>query len=137
MMMSSLVSVMLTEPDEARARELVSLRSQSRFWLCAVDQPAYSDIHLVSTVVRGPVQIGISTGGRAPLLARVLRRALERALDQRFAVFAQGFARLRSELRSAPKNERLKRLEHALEGFAMDVRLSYPAEKSDGGRPSD
>jgi siroheme synthase-like protein len=121
--------VVLSDQDDALARELVSLRASARFWLCAIDQPAYSDLHFVSTVIRAPVQIGISTDGRAPLLSRTLRRALDVALDARFAQFAHSFAALRARLKHVPKQERTQRLATALNGFAMEVRLSYPADE--------
>ncbi len=124
--------VLLTEPDPERARELRALARSSRFWLCAVDQPDVSDFFLVSTVVRGPVQIAISTGGRAPLLARRLRQALDRALDARFGDFARSFADLRARVRTLPKAERGQVLEGALEGFAMEVRLRYPEHNGQG-----
>jgi siroheme synthase-like protein len=117
---------MLTELDPAFARKLRALKQRYPFWLCAVDQPDYSDLFLVSIVARGPLQIGISTGGGAPLLARRIRQSLEAGLDQRFSQFARRFADLRARLRSVPKSERKQRLEAALEGFAMGVTVSYP-----------
>jgi siroheme synthase-like protein len=122
--------VMLTEIDEALAQRLSALRVHSRFWLCALDQPRYSDVYLVSTVMRGPVQIGISTGGLAPLLARRIREALDAGLDGRFVRFARAVARLRADLRGTAREERSRRVSLALNGFAMEVRLSYPAEES-------
>ena len=128
--------VMLTEIDAARAAQLRALARHAHFWLCAIDQPSYSDFFLVSTVVRGPVQIAISTSGKAPLLARRIRQALERALDPKFAEFARAFAHLRARLRSLPRAQRGELLERALDGFAMDVRLSYPENDGQGaGNP--
>ena len=127
--------VLLTEPDEALARQLAALRARARFFLCTLDQPAYTDIHLVSTVMQGPVQIGISTGGRAPLLARKIRRALELALDTQFGEFSHKFAELRAAWRDLPKAQRSARLERVLNGFAMDVRVSYP--RDEGQEPGD
>ncbi len=129
--------VLLTEVDAERARALRALASSSRFWLCAIDQPEVSDFFLVSTVVRGPVQIAISTSGRAPLLARRLRQALDRALDARFGDFARSFARLRARVRTLPKPERRQVLERALEGFAMEVRLRYPDDRQGAAYPPD
>jgi uroporphyrin-III C-methyltransferase / precorrin-2 dehydrogenase / sirohydrochlorin ferrochelatase len=117
---------LLSDPDAALAQQLRALKVHHPFWLCAVDQPAYSDLFLVSIVARGPLQIGISTGGGAPLLARRMRQALEAGLDQRFSQFARRFADLRASLRALPKPERKQRLEGALEGFAMHVTVSYP-----------
>jgi hypothetical protein len=59
-------------------------------------------------------------------LARRVRQGLEAGLDQRFGQFARRFADLRGRLRSVPKAERKRRLESALEGFAMNVSVSYP-----------
>jgi siroheme synthase-like protein len=124
--------VMLTEIDPQRAASLCELAKTARFWLCAIDQPAFSDFYLVSSVERGPVQIAISTGGFAPLLARRLREGLERGLDQNFSDFARRFATLRASLRALPRPERLRRLTRALDGFAMDVRLRYPEPDGQG-----
>jgi siroheme synthase-like protein len=121
--------VLLTEPDRELAQRLSALRGRYPFWLCAIDQPDYCDFFMVSGVRRGPVQIGISTGGGAPLLARRLRQDLEAGLDQGFADFARSFADLRAKLKALPKAERQRRLEEALHGFALEVRVSYPDPK--------
>jgi siroheme synthase-like protein len=123
--------VMLTDQDTQLVRRLVALKRSYPFWLCAIDQPEHSDIFLVSIVRRGPLQIGISTGGGAPLLARRVRQALEAAFDQGFADFARRLADLRSTLRALPKEQRKQALSAALSGFAMDVQVSYP-EARDG-----
>jgi siroheme synthase-like protein len=118
--------VLLTLLDEALAQALRRLADVERFLLGAIDQPAFSDFFLVSTVTSGPVQIAISTSGRAPLLARRLRQALAVGLDARFGEFARNFAELRARVRGIPKAERSEVLEQALVGFAMEVRLRYP-----------
>jgi precorrin-2 dehydrogenase / sirohydrochlorin ferrochelatase len=126
--------VMLTEQDPGLARRL---RGLSGFWLCAIDQPAFSDVFLVSSVRSGPLTVSISTGGTAPLLARRIREGLERAFDARFGEFARKFARLRAQLREMPRAERTARLAQALDGFAMDVHVRYPPEDGLGaGDPS-
>jgi siroheme synthase-like protein len=118
--------VLLTDQDERLALRLKQAKARYAFWLCAVDQPAHSDLFLVSIVRRGPLQIGISTGGGAPLLARRIRQALEAGLPQTLANFARSFADLRASLRQLPKLERTQRLARELEGFAMDVQVRYP-----------
>ncbi len=119
-------AVLLTTRDEGEAKRLYHLRTRHRFWLCAVDQPAFCDFFLMSTVQRGPVQIGITTGGAAPLLARRLRQALERGMPADFADFCRDFATLRTSVASKSKTERIATLEAALNGFAMEVALRYP-----------
>lgn len=129
--------VLLTEIDEPCARALRALADRHHFWLCTLDQPAFSDFFLVSTFTRGPVQIAISTGGRAPLLARRLRQALERGLDERFGEFARSFAELRARVRGLTKGARSEVLERALSGFAMEVSLRYPEPEGHAGHPPD
>ena len=124
--------VMLTEQDPALGARLRALKSEHGFWLCAIDQPSFSDVFLVSTLQRGPVQIGISTGGDAPLLSRRLRQAFEQGLDAQFGEFARKFAVLRARLRALPKAQRKERLEAALNGFAIEVRVSYPPQNPSG-----
>jgi uroporphyrin-III C-methyltransferase/precorrin-2 dehydrogenase/sirohydrochlorin ferrochelatase len=121
--------VMLTEPDPALAARLWSLRQRYPFWLCAIDQPEYCDLFMVSSVRRGPLQIGISTGGGAPLLARRVREGLEAGLDAGLGEFARSFADLRAGMRTLPRAERQRRLEDALHGFALGVTVSYPGRK--------
>jgi siroheme synthase-like protein len=127
--------VLLTAPDPALATQLRALQAYHPFWVCTLDHPTFSDLHLVSTLRRGPVQIAISTGGKAPLLARRLRRALEQGLDPLFVEFARKFADLRARLRTLPRALRTQRLDAALNGFAIEVRVRYPAEDPFGEVP--
>jgi len=127
--------VLLTDPDVELARRLRELKRTYPFWLCAVDQPTFSDLFLVSTLERGPVQIAISTAGKAPLLARRLRQELARGLDQAFVDFARKFAYLRARLRTVPRHQRKERLELALNGFAIELRVGYPPGNPFGEDP--
>lgn len=129
--------VLLTEVDPQAAQALRALKSLYPFWLCAVDQPTYSDLFLVSSFSRGPVQVAVSTSGKAPLLARRLRQSFERGLDETFTDFARKFAELRARLRTLPKERRKEQLSAALNGFAIELRVSYPAGNPFGEDPPD
>ncbi|MFT3922748.1 MAG: bifunctional precorrin-2 dehydrogenase/sirohydrochlorin ferrochelatase [Myxococcales bacterium] len=129
--------VLLTDLDTTLATRLRELKRTYPFWLCAVDQPTFSDLFLVSTLTRGPVQIAISTAGKAPLLARRLRQELSRGLDAQFAEFARKFADLRARLRTVPKQRRKEQLELALNGFAIELRVGYPPGNPLGEVPPD
>ncbi len=118
--------VIATSRDPAEAARLRALKGRYGFLLCAIDLPEFCDFFMMSTVRRGPVQIGITTGGAAPLLARRVRQALEAGLDPGFADFGREFAELRESLRGEDKVTRKTRLEAALNGFAMEVALRYP-----------
>lgn len=119
-------AVILTTRDEGEAARLFALRARYGFLLCAVDQPRFCDFFLMSTVRRGPLQIGITTGGGAPLLARRVRQALERGMPAELADFCRDFEALRTRVASQAKDERMAVLESALNGFAMEVALRYP-----------
>ncbi len=126
--------VVLAERCPELARRLARLRAERGFLFCAIDQPAFSDFYLVSILKRGPLQLGISTGGTAPLLARRIRLALAQGLDQRFAEFCREFGELRARLSALDKPSRKARLEAALDGFAMEVRVRYPESLGAGSR---
>jgi precorrin-2 dehydrogenase / sirohydrochlorin ferrochelatase len=64
------------EPDEERA---IAERCRALKVLVNVeDRPAFCDFHLPAVLRRGDLTLAISTGGRAPGLAGLLRRHLER-----------------------------------------------------------
>ena len=59
-----------------------------------VDRPALSDFSMPAIVDRGPVVVGISTGGAVPALAAAVRARIEAALPprlSRLAAFAESF----------------------------------------------
>jgi uroporphyrin-III C-methyltransferase/precorrin-2 dehydrogenase/sirohydrochlorin ferrochelatase len=57
--------------------------------LCnVVDDPAHSSFISPSIVDRSPLIVAISSGGRAPVLARMLRQQLERWLPLRLGALA-------------------------------------------------
>jgi siroheme synthase-like protein len=56
-----------------------------RVFVNAVDDPAHGNVFLGGVVRRGPVTVAISTGGRAPALARLLRETLDRLLPHDLA----------------------------------------------------
>src|SRR5207249_9750933 len=56
----------------------------------AVDRPARCDFIYGSVLRRGELQIAVSTGGRAPALAREIRRRLEPVVGAEYAALACG-----------------------------------------------
>ncbi|MFC3550514.1 NAD(P)-dependent oxidoreductase [Lysobacter cavernae] len=77
--------------DEAqRRRRLVNI----------VDDAELSSFHVPAVVARAPLQVAISSGGAAPMLARRLREQLEAQLDDSLGKLAALFARHRGTIRA-------------------------------------
>jgi siroheme synthase (precorrin-2 oxidase/ferrochelatase) len=88
--------VMVTDLDPAVADLVEPPARAAGALFYAQDRPARSDFAMPALVTRGPVQIAISTGGRAPALASRLRVELERLFDDRLATHADQVAAARA-----------------------------------------
>ncbi len=122
--------VISTPQDASLSARLRALADAHRFLLCAIDQPAYGSVAMQAIVKSGPARIAISTGGVAPRVGGTLRAALQTALDERFAHFLASLARRRRAVRAQHPGDadaRRAAMIGAAEGFAVDVRVAYPA----------
>ena len=64
------------------------------------DRREWCDFHLPALVRRGDLSFAISTGGRSPALAGILRRHLERLFPESWSQHLDEIAALRARLRS-------------------------------------
>jgi precorrin-2 dehydrogenase len=121
--------VISTPQDDTLSARLRALADEHRFLLCTIDQPRHGFVAMQAIVKAGPVRIGISTGGVAPRVGKVLKEALQRALDAKFARFVDCLATQKRRNRSSlpERTERRKAILAATRGFALDARASYPA----------
>lgn len=85
--------------DEAVNRAVAAAGEARRVWVNVVDDVAGSSFHVPARVERGPVQIAISSGGGAPMLARHLREKLETELDESLGELAQLLSDERARIR--------------------------------------
>ncbi|GAB3377700.1 siroheme synthase CysG [Lysobacter fragariae] len=86
--------------DDPAVNQAVAAAAESRrIWANVVDDAELSSVHLPARVERGPVQVAISSGGGAPMLARHLRETLETQLDESLGPLAQLLTRFRSRIR--------------------------------------
>jgi siroheme synthase-like protein len=77
-------------------RQVQAAAESRRLFVNAVDDPAHATAYLGGVVRRDDVTIAISTGGRAPALAGLLREGLDAWLPQDIDVWMQAADRARA-----------------------------------------
>ncbi|MEO8998778.1 MAG: siroheme synthase CysG [Rhodanobacter sp.] len=81
-------------------RLIATFAELRRIFVNVVDDAALSSFHVPAVVDRAPLTIAISSGGEAPMLARLLRERLETLLDHSLGALATLAARLRKRIRA-------------------------------------
>lgn len=83
-------------------------RSAWRGMICVVDDPPLNDFNMPATASMGGISVGVSTGGRSPAMASVLRRRIEATISKEDAlqVKLQGELRKRWKRSLASREER-------------------------------
>lgn len=92
--------VIAATDDAAVNRAVAEAAEARRVWANVVDDAELSSVHLPARVERGPVQIAISSGGGAPMLARHLREQLESRLDESLGALAELLTQARDRIRT-------------------------------------
>src|SRR5262245_43752766 len=129
--------VVAAAPPEVN-RRVGAAAEQRRVFVNAVDDPAHASAYLGGVVRRAGVTIAISTGGRAPALAGLLREALEAMLPGDFERWMERADEVRSAWRrdKTPMSERRPRLLEVLNelyeksGQKPLLNLEYRAHRS-------
>jgi uroporphyrin-III C-methyltransferase/precorrin-2 dehydrogenase/sirohydrochlorin ferrochelatase len=94
------LAVAATDDRELNAR--VAQAAAARNVLAnVVDDAELSSFIVPAIVDRSPVVIAVSTGGAAPVLARLIRERLESLIDESFGTLATLLARWRERIRAA------------------------------------
>jgi uroporphyrin-III C-methyltransferase/precorrin-2 dehydrogenase/sirohydrochlorin ferrochelatase len=81
-------------------REVAEAARVQRIFVNAVDDPEAASAYLGGVVRKGGATVAISTGGRAPALAGLLREALERLLPDDLGEWVTSAERLRAGWRA-------------------------------------
>jgi uroporphyrin-III C-methyltransferase / precorrin-2 dehydrogenase / sirohydrochlorin ferrochelatase len=134
------------EAGEARAFRLVFAATDRRevnrqvrddadgagVWVNVADDPELCTFHLPARLERGPLQVAVGSGGRAPFVVRRLRELLESRVDAAWSEWADAAARFREMVRSngvgAGRRERLFDRFFAETVDRRRLRVRVPAE---------
>jgi uroporphyrin-III C-methyltransferase/precorrin-2 dehydrogenase/sirohydrochlorin ferrochelatase len=92
--------VVAATDDAAVNAAVAEAAAARRLWANVVDDAARSSVHMPARVQRGPLQLAISSGGGAPMLARHVREQLEAQLDESWSQLARLLARQRRLIRA-------------------------------------
>jgi len=96
--------------DEDAARRVAGWARQARVLVNAVDRPALSDFSVPAIVRRGPITVGIASGGAAPALARLVRSQIDALLPERLGDLAAFARRFRTAVKATVPAGRPRRL---------------------------
>ncbi|MDH5834353.1 siroheme synthase CysG [Luteimonas kalidii] len=141
------LAIAATDAPEVN-RAVAEAGDARRVWVNVVDDVELARVQLPARVERGPLQIAISSGGGAPMLARLVREELETRFDESFGALAELLARNRDRFRlrwpdpvarrrvferllAGPLQSLLRRRRHIEAGRLLDGVLSSGAGPTD------
>ena len=115
------LAVAATDDEAVNARVFADCEAAG-IWANAVDAPELCSAIFPAIVDRGSVQASVSSGGRSPTLARILRGWLEASLPQGAGALAAFAAARRAEVKAALPDLRQRRKfwERALTGAVAE-----------------
>lgn len=101
--------VIAATDDSAVNRQVYEAATARRILANVVDDAELCSFHSPAVVQRGLLQVAISSGGGAPMLARHVRRQLETLLDDSLGTLAELLTRQREAIRARFPNMALRR----------------------------
>ena len=101
--------VIAATDDSAVNRQVYEAATARRILANVVDDAELCSFHSPAVVQRGLLQVAISSGGGAPMLARHVRRQLETLLDDSLGTLAELLTRQREAIRARFPNLALRR----------------------------
>ncbi len=95
------VWLVIAATDEPETNRAVAEAAQTRrLWANVVDDAPLCSFQVPARIERGPLQIAISSGGGAPMLARHLRERLETELDESLGTLGNLLVKHRRRIRA-------------------------------------
>ncbi len=120
-------SLVIAACDDDQVNRQVSADAQaSNIPVNVVDNPELCTVITPAIIDRSPLIIGVSSGGRAPVLARMSRAKIEALLPSSYGQLAQLASRLRERVKKTLANADKRRYfwEQMFEGRASELALS-------------
>jgi uroporphyrin-III C-methyltransferase/precorrin-2 dehydrogenase/sirohydrochlorin ferrochelatase len=120
-------ALVIAATDDADINAMVSALCHERHVpVNVVDNPDLCSFIMPSIVDRSPLMIAISSGGRSPVLARLLRSAIESMIPAAYGRLAEFVGRYRGVVKNKLGDERVRRhfWENVLEGPVAELVLA-------------
>lgn len=95
--------VFVATGDPVLNRSVARAARALNIWINAADDPNNCDFILPSVLRRGSLTVAVSTGGRSPAFARMIREELEERLPVHYGAMLECAARVRGALRQESK----------------------------------
>ena len=131
--LDQMMLVIAATDDEATNQQVSSLAIQARLPVNVVDQPALSSFITPAVVDRSPVVVAVSSGGRAPVLTRLLKARIESFVPAAWGRLAQlvgGYReRVKQKLPTLQKRNRF--WSDMLQGPVGELALAGQLEQSE------
>ena len=108
--------VMVATDDRAVNAAVAAECRERGIWVNCADDPARCDFVLPSVLHRGAVTVAVSTGGRSPTMARLVREELDALLPRDVAPLTEVMADVRRALREVGVSLDAERWQQALDG---------------------
>lgn len=114
-------------------REVFDAASARHLPVNVVDQPELCSFIFPSVVDRSPLIIAVSSGGNAPVLARLLRARLETLIPSAYGSLAQllGKYRSRAKEKFSTFGRRMRFWEHIVNGPVAELMMSGQQDKAE------
>lgn len=91
--------VIAATDNEQVNQQVFQTASEKQIFCNVVDSPEQASFIMPSVIDRSPIMVAISSGGKAPVLARILREKVEQLLPTSLGVVADIAGKLRSKVK--------------------------------------
>ncbi|MEX2367814.1 MAG: siroheme synthase CysG [Pseudohongiellaceae bacterium] len=125
--------VIAATDDQALNREIFSLAESRNIPVNVVDDPALCSFIFPSIVDRSPLVVAVSSAGKSPVLARLLRSRLETLIPGAYGSLATLAGKFRHQVkaRTGSVGQRLRFWESVLHGPVAELMMSGKQEQAE------